>query len=523
MKAAQTAQLDASTPRWPEIALALTDPASITVSGVTTALTGDDPQADAVIRAARHAAGTGRPIRMRVTTPGGVQRVIVTPQGRVVPLDRPARAGAPPVSGSPAPPTTPKTPPPPPSRAPRRRRVVVDRFPRPVRWAGLALAVLTAAALVVLAVHDNTPPAAAAATGPAPGPVPPAGRLYTQLGPPGWSQQAGWVLPIAAGTVPATDPVTGLTAAITPSDRSSSQTAAQRVGPKDRWLSVLEPDGRTRYAAPLDDPPRFGPVITRVDGSSVALLATTDKVRYWPLTGGPGTDIDLPAGAHLTAAGESVLLTLPGDRVGYLHGGALQVLQTLPRTDPAAALDGAAVLTQPDTGTWWTLRADAAPDSTRPAAPPGGGAVQAVLAVTATHVLIAWAPTAPDPKTPTVIIAGYDRGTGQLLATTTAPAGAVRRAAGVVSNDTAGLTATGPVLLTDPPHGPAALTVVPGFTAGTAADRVYGTLAGGPAVLDGNGIPAPLPDGTLTPTGAAAGFLPVLSQGQLYALRPAPR
>ena len=86
-QAARVAELDASTPRWPEIALALTDPASITVSGVTTALTGDDPQRQAVVLAARHAANHGGAVRMRVTTPGGVQRVIVTADHRVVPLD----------------------------------------------------------------------------------------------------------------------------------------------------------------------------------------------------------------------------------------------------------------------------------------------------------------------------------------------------------------------------------------------------------------------------------------------------
>ena len=156
-QAARVAELDASTPRWPEIALALTDPASITVSGVTTPLTGDDPQRQAVVLAARHAANHGGAVRMRVTTPGGVQRVIVTADHRVVPLDTsPAPAGA-----APAPPKTPKTPArkarfrkarPRPRRESRR---VVDRFPRPVRWAGLALAVLTVAALVVIVVHGK--------------------------------------------------------------------------------------------------------------------------------------------------------------------------------------------------------------------------------------------------------------------------------------------------------------------------------------------------------------------------------
>ena len=114
------------------------------------------------------------------------------------------------------------------------------------------LGVLTAAALVVIVVHDGDAPAAAAAD-PVAAPAPPAGRLYTQLGPPGWSQQAAWVLPIADGTVPVTDPATGVTAAITAAGpQHHRRPPGSGSGPKDRWLSVLEPDGRTRCAAPVD-------------------------------------------------------------------------------------------------------------------------------------------------------------------------------------------------------------------------------------------------------------------------------
>ena len=125
----------------------------------------------------------------------------------------------------------------------------------------------------------------------------------------------------------------------------------------------------------------------------MALIATGKQIRYWPLTGGPGTDLDLPSGAKLTAAvGGSVLLTLPGDQVGYLHGGAVHTVQVLPRTQPAVALDGAVLVIQPDTGAWWTLTDDAAPTSVTPKAPPGAGTVDTVLAVTATRVLITWKP-----------------------------------------------------------------------------------------------------------------------------------
>ena len=76
--------------RWCEASLA--DPPTVTVSGVTTPVTGADPQREIVAAAAAQARGNGRPIRARVTTPGGdVHRLIVTPTGRVVRLDQPDR------------------------------------------------------------------------------------------------------------------------------------------------------------------------------------------------------------------------------------------------------------------------------------------------------------------------------------------------------------------------------------------------------------------------------------------------
>ena len=228
--------------------------------------------------------------------------------------------------------------------------------------------------------------------------MPPAGRLYTQLAPPGWSQQAAWVLPIADGTIPATDPATGVTAAVTPEDRSTTQTAAQRVGRKDRWLSVLEPDGRTRWATTLDGPPKFGPVITQVDGTPVALIGTGKQIRYWPLTGGPGTDLDLPSGARLTATvGGRCCSPCPATRSATCTAVPSTPCRSCPAPARRSPWTARCWSIQPDTGAWWTLTDDAAPTSVTPKAPPGAGRVDTVLAVTATRVLIAWNPApAPD-------------------------------------------------------------------------------------------------------------------------------
>ncbi len=176
------AKLDATTPKWPVVEANLADPPTVTVGGVTTEVTGDDPQRQIVALAAAQARGNGRPIRARVTTPGGqVHRLIVTPTGRVARLDQPTTLGTPGGAGKPTRRRRPG-----PSRWRRKRpgktergtprsgwafgrgrlrrvlarfpwpvrwtarvRRVLARFPRPVRWAALVLGVLTVAALVV--------------------------------------------------------------------------------------------------------------------------------------------------------------------------------------------------------------------------------------------------------------------------------------------------------------------------------------------------------------------------------------
>src|SRR6478736_8900292 len=96
------AKLDATTPKWPVVEANLADPPTVTVGGVTTEVTGDDPQRQIIAAAAAQARGNGRPIRARVTTPGGdVHRLIVTPTGRVTRLDHPT-TGAPVSAGKPS-------------------------------------------------------------------------------------------------------------------------------------------------------------------------------------------------------------------------------------------------------------------------------------------------------------------------------------------------------------------------------------------------------------------------------------
>ena len=41
-------ELDAATPQWPVVLASLADPPTVTVSGITTPMTGDDPQREVV-------------------------------------------------------------------------------------------------------------------------------------------------------------------------------------------------------------------------------------------------------------------------------------------------------------------------------------------------------------------------------------------------------------------------------------------------------------------------------------------
>jgi hypothetical protein len=83
------------------------------------------PQRDAVLQASQQARANGRLIRMTVTTAGGLHRLVVTPDGRVVPLDQPSDGRNPPRRRQHG-------------QAAAKRISVLDRFPMPVRPMGRA-------------------------------------------------------------------------------------------------------------------------------------------------------------------------------------------------------------------------------------------------------------------------------------------------------------------------------------------------------------------------------------------------
>lgn len=497
MKTLTPARLDQDTPKWPEVRITLGEHPTVTVSGVITAV---DDEATAITRCAGQASTLGRPIRARITTPtGDVRRVIVTTSGVVTALDNGLAATS---AGS----ATARGKPPARQRSGsgRRGKSVLSRFPAPVRplirWGAPAMGVLVVASVTVLMVNARSSSADADAPAPT-APVPPAGQLYTELAPPGWSQNAAWVVELAADAPAPVVTSDGTVVAVTARDNNATPQNGD-----ERYLSVLEPTGQTRWAVPLDTPPRVGPLALTVDGADVVAIAGTRDLTYWPLTGGTETVVPLPSGAKVTTTG---LVVLPNNQLGYLHGGALQVVEALPRTDPVIALDGAVLVTQPDTGAWWTLTATAAPTAVRPTPPPGAADVTAVLATSNDQVLIGWSTDTPQD----CIAAAYHRGDGTLVAAATTACSALpRTGATYASNGT--LAGIGALVQTG-----TTMTTVPGLTVTTVADQIYGTLNGDPVLVNPDGQTTNLPVGTLIPIGLSDGrALVVGASNKLYAL-----
>lgn len=497
MKTTTIDRLDRDTPKWPEVRITIGDVTTVTVSGVVTPVA---DEATALARAAAQARTLGRPIRARLTTADGdLYRLIVSADGTVTEIDDNTAAPVPSQASAAAAVDAP----------PAKKRTttgVLSRFPAPLRpiikWGTPVFGVLVVASVGVLIFHgkgdatDQTAPPSAA--------VPPAGQLYTELPPPGWSAQAAWVVDLAEDAPAPVVAADGTVVAVTAQDHSAIPATGD-----DRYLSVLEADGRTRWAVPLDTAPRLGPVILTVDGAQVVMVAGTRDLTYWPLTGGPETVVDLPTGAKVTPTG---LVELRDEHLGYLHDGGLATVESLPRTEPAIAVDGAVLVTQPDTGTWWALRAGEDPAAVHPIPPDGATTVQRVLALTADRAVVAWSTS----DKPTCRVAVYQRGGSTPTGSAAGPCSALPRAgAAAPSNGTLG--GVGAVVIDG-----STVTVVQGLTVTAAADQLYGTVAGAPVTVSADGRTTNLPAGTLTPVGAADGRLLVVgAPNRLYALAKA--
>ena len=314
-------------------------------------------QAEAVTLIAKQASAHGHPIRVRAVSGTWVQRMIVTADAQVTLLGKPPGPTSSAKNGK-QPAAKPIT-----KTADKKSAGRFSSVPGWFKWAALGCALVMLLAVGVMVFHQPSTPDA---QGPPPAaPIPPAGDIYTETAPAGWTTHAAWVVPLAdRAPAPVTDPGTGITAAVTPTDQHAPGLGP--FNPDDLFLSVLATDGHTLWATPLDGMPTYGPALAQIDGTLTVAIVTSRTVQYWPLTGGDSTTVDLPAGTRVVpdTPGASLLFNAGNDTAGYLHDSALQTVKVLPRTKPIAADDGVVLLYQEKADTWWQVSATSNPART---------------------------------------------------------------------------------------------------------------------------------------------------------------
>jgi len=243
------------------------------------------------------------------------------------------------------------------------------------RWrllaVGLAVTALLAVATVVVVASNRTPPPAVAAAAP----PPPSGTPtpYPSLPPPGYGGQADWSAPIAAGSVPV----------LTADGRivTVTGTAGSPV------LAVLDPaTGAPVWSAEL---PRAaastssggGLHLSRIDGHPVVAVTASSTVHWWALDGEhTAGSVSLPSGASVSFAGDSPLVSEPGQRAATITGGSL-VERAVPAGSVALGATGATIVAANSVGQVWRLgvgTADAPPPPVTVPTPAGAGALASI-------------------------------------------------------------------------------------------------------------------------------------------------
>ena len=247
------------------------------------------------------------------------------------------------------------------------------------RWrllaVGLAVTALLAVATVVVVASNRTPPPAVAAAAP----PPPSGTPtpYPSLPPPGYGGQADWSAPIAAGSVPV----------LTADGRivTVTGTAGSPV------LAVLDPaTGAPVWSAEL---PRAaastssggGLHLSRIDGHPVVAVTASSTVHWWALDGEhTAGSASLPSGASVSFAGDSPLVSEPGQRAATITGGSL-VERAVPAGSVALGATGATIVAANSVGQVWRLgagTAEAPPPPVTVPTPAGAGAVASITGYT---------------------------------------------------------------------------------------------------------------------------------------------
>ncbi len=219
------------------------------------------------------------------------------------------------------------------------------------RWrllAGVgAVVVLLAVATVAVVVSDRTPPPVVAAA--APPPVTGTPTPYPSLPPPGYAGQADWSAPITPGSVPlvAAD---GTIITVTGTPGSPVLAVLDPATGAPVWTTALPRDASTATST-------SGLHLSGIDGHPVVTAATSDGLDWWALDGAHTSgSVSIPAGATVSFAGTSPLVTEPGQRAATITGGRL-VERAVPAGAVALGATGDTVVAANAVGQVWRLGA----------------------------------------------------------------------------------------------------------------------------------------------------------------------
>ncbi len=188
---------------------------------------------------------------------------------------------------------------------------------------GGAVVALAVATVAVVASNRTPPPVTAAA---APPPVTGTPTPYPSLPPPGYGGQADWSAPITPGSVPlvAAD---GTIITVTGTAGSPVLAVLDPGTGAPVWTTALPRDATTASTG-------SGLHLSEIDAHPVVTAATSDGLDWWGMDGSHTSgSVSLPAGATVSFAGSSPLVTEPGQRAAAIADGRL-----VDRAVPAGAV-----------------------------------------------------------------------------------------------------------------------------------------------------------------------------------------
>jgi hypothetical protein len=211
---------------------------------------------------------------------------------------------------------------------------------------GAAVVLLAVATVAVVASNRTPPPVTAAA---APPPVTGTPTPYPSLPPPGYGGQADWSAPITAGSVPlvAAD---GTIITVTGTPGSPVLAVLDPATGAPVWSTALPRDASTATST-------SGLHLSEIDAHPVVATRTSDGLDWWGMDGAHTSgSVSIPAGATVSFAGTSPLVTEAGQRAATISGGHL-VDRAVPAGAVALGATGDTVVAANSVGQVWRLGA----------------------------------------------------------------------------------------------------------------------------------------------------------------------